>query len=85
MTGAITPKAMYNREGFEMLRTECEERFSEGKGGVDDEVEGYDGNPRFFVKPLKVVLRSYLNRSGFCEGKVCGGTIEGAMKELVVR
>ena len=67
MTRAVTPKAMYDREGFEMLRTKGEEGFCEGKGRVDDEMESYDGNPRLLVKPLKVVLRSYLNRSGFCE------------------
>ena len=52
---------------------------------MDDEVKGYKRNSRFLVKPLEVVLRSYLNRSRFCKGEVCGRTIEGAMKELVVR
>ena len=79
MTRAVTPKTMYNREGFEMLRTKGEEGFCKGEGGVDDEMKCYDGDPGLFVKPLKVVLRSYLNGSGFCEGKVCSGAIERTM------
>ena len=79
MTRTITPKAMYNRKGFKVLRTESEERFSESKGGVDNKMEGYKGNPRFFMKPLKVMLRSYLNGSRFGKGKVGGRTIERAM------
>ena len=76
---------MNNRERFEMLRSESEEGFCKGKSRMDNEMEGYKRNSRLFMKPLEVVLRSYLNRSGFCEGKVCGGAIEGTMKELVVR
>ena len=79
MTRTVTPKTMYNREGFEMLRTKGEEGLCEGEGRVNDEMEGDNGNSRLLVKPLKVVLRSYLNRSGFCEGEVCSRAIEGAM------
>ena len=79
MTRTVTPKTMYNREGFEMLRTKGEEGLCEGESGMDDEMEGYDGNSRLFVKPLKVVFRSYLNRSGFCEGEVCSRVIERTM------
>ena len=82
---AVTPKTMYDREGFEMLRAEGEEGFCEGESRVDNEMEGYNGNSRLLVKPLKVVLRSYLNRSGFCKREVCGRVIEGAMVKLVVR
>ena len=85
MTGTIAPKAMNNREGFEMLGTKGKEGFCERKGGVDNEMEGYKGNSGFSMKPLEVMFRSYLNRGRFCEGKVCGRTIEGAVKELVVR
>ena len=46
---------------------------------MDDEMERYDRNSRFLVKPLKVVLRSYLNRSGFREGEMCSRAIEGAV------
>ena len=56
MAGTVTPKAVYNRKGFEMLRTESEERFSESKSGVYNEVEGYNGNPRFLVEPLEVMF-----------------------------
>ena len=45
MTRTVTPKAVYNREGFEMLGTEGKKRFCECKGGVDDEVKGDEGNP----------------------------------------
>ena len=79
MTRTIAPKAMDNREGFEMLGSECKEGFGECKGGMNDKVKGNDGNPRLLVKPLKVVLQSYLDRSGFCKGEVCGRTIEGTM------
>ena len=79
MAGTITPKTMYDREGFEMLRTKSEEGFSESKGGVDNKMEGYKGNPRFFMKPLKVMLGSYLDRSGFGKRKVGGRTIERTM------
>ena len=79
MSGTVTPKTVYNREGFEMLGPKREEGFCEGEGRVDDEMEGDNGNSRLFVKPLEVVLRSYLDRSGFCEGEVCGRVIEGAM------
>ena len=79
MSRTITPKAVDYREGFEMLGTEGKEGFCECKGGVDDKMECDDGNPRLLVKPLKVVLRSYLNRSGFCEGEVCGRAIERTM------
>ena len=65
MTRAITPKAMNNREGFKMLRTEGKKGFRKGEGRVDDEMEGYKGNSRFFMKPLEVMLRPYLNRSRF--------------------
>ena len=85
MTRAVTPKAVYSGEGFEMLRTEGKEGFSKCKGGVDDEMECDDGNPRFLMKPLEVVLRSYLDRSGFCEGEMGSRAIKGAMEELVVR
>ena len=79
MTGTIAPQAMYDRKGFKVLRTESEERFSESKGGVDNKMEGYKGNPRFFMKPLKVMLGSYLDRSGFGKRKVGGRTIERTM------
>ena len=85
MTRAITPEAMNNRERFEMLRTKGEEGFCKGEGRMDDEVEGYYRDSRFFVKPLEVMLGSYLNGSRFREGEVCSRTIEGAMKELAVR
>ena len=85
MTRTVTPKAMNNRERFKMLRTKGEEGFSEGEGRMDDEMEGYKRNSRLLMKPLEVVLCSYLNRSGFCKREVCSGAIEGAMKELVVR
>ena len=79
MARTITPKAMDNGEGFEMLGPEGKEGFCECKGGVDEEMKGDDGNPRLLMKPLEVVLRSYLNRSRFHEGEVCGRAIEGAM------
>ena len=79
MTRTIAPKAMDNREGFEMLGSEGKEGFCECKGGVDDEMKGDDGDPRLLMKPLKVMLRSYLNRSGFCKGEMCGRAMEGAM------
>ena len=47
MAGTITPKAMYDRKGFKVLRTESEEGFSESKCGMDNKMEGYKGNPRF--------------------------------------
>ena len=56
MTRAVTPKAMNNRERFEMLRTKGEEGFCKGEGRADDEVESYDRNSRLPMKPLKVVL-----------------------------
>ena len=56
MSGAIVPKTMDNGEWFKMDGTEREKRFSKGEGGVDDEVEGYYGNPRFLMEPLKVML-----------------------------
>ena len=56
MTRAVTPKAMNNRERFEMLRTEGKKGFCKGEGRMDDEVKGYEGNPRLLVKPLEVVL-----------------------------
>ena len=65
MTRAVTPKAMNNRERFKMLRTEGKKGFCKGEGRVDDEMEGYKRNSRLLVKPLEVVLRSYLDRSGF--------------------
>ena len=79
MLRTITPKTMYNREGFEMLRSKGEEGFCKGKGRMDDEMESYNGDPGLLVKPLKVMLRSYLDRSGFGEGEVCSRAIEGAM------
>ena len=85
MSRAVTPKTMNNRERFEMLRAKSEEGFCKGKSRVDDEMEGYKRNSRLFVEPLEVVLGPYLNRSGFSEGEMCGGAIEGTVKELVVR
>ena len=85
MARTITPKAMDDGKGFEMLRTEGKEGFCECKSGMDDEMEGDDGNSRLLVKPLKIVLRSYLDRSGFRKGEVCSRTIEGTMVKLVVR
>ena len=76
---------MDNREGFEMLGTKGEEGFGKGESRVDNKMEGYKGNSGFFMEPLEVMFRPYLNRSRFCEGKVCGRTIEWMMKELVVR
>ena len=85
MTRAITPKTVNDREGLKMLRAEGKKRFCKGEGRVDDEMKGYEWNSSLLMKPLEVVLRSYLNRSGFGKGEVCGRTIEGAVKELVVR
>ena len=85
MSGTVTPKTMYNREGFKMLGTEGKEGLGECKGGMDDKVEGYYGNPRFLMKPLEVVFSSYLERSRFCKGEIGGGLIEGAMMKLFVR
>ena len=76
---------MYNRKGFEMLGAEGKEGFCGCKGRMDDEMEGDDGNPRLLVKPLKVVLRSYLDGSRFCKGEVDSGAIEGPMVKLLVR
>ena len=84
MTRTVTPKATHNREGFKMLRTKGEEGFSECKGGMDDKMKGDNGNPRFLVKPLKVVLRSYLDGSGFCKGEVGSRAIKGPMIKLFV-
>ena len=75
---------MDDREGFEMNGTKGKKGFAECKGRMDDEMEGYYGNPRFFVEPLEVVLCPYLNRSGFGKGKMGSRTIEGAVVELVV-
>ena len=85
MTRTITPKTMYNREVFEMLRTEGEEGFCECKCGVDNEVECNNGNPRLLVKPLEIVLCSYLNGSRFGKGEVGSWAIEGPMVKLFVR
>ena len=49
MARAITPEAMDDREGFEMNGTKGKKGFAECKGGMDNEVEGYYGNPRFLV------------------------------------
>ena len=51
---------------------------------MDNEVKGYKGNPRLLVKPLKVVLRSYLDGSGFCKGEVGSRAIKGMMIKLSV-
>ena len=48
-------------------------------------MKGDDGDPRLLMKPLKVVLRSYLNRSRFCEGEVGSRAIECPVIKLVVR
>ena len=37
------------------------------------------------MDPLEVMLDPYLNRSGFCKGKVCGRAIKGAMIQLAMR
>ena len=84
MTRAVTPKAVYNREGFEMLRSKGEERLCECESGVDDKVKGYNGDSGLLVKPLKIVLRPYLNRSWFGEREMGSRTIEGPMIKLVV-
>ena len=81
----VTPKAMYDREGFEMLGTKGEERLCKSKGGMDNEVKGDNGDSGLLVKPLEVVLRSYLNRSRFCEGEMGSRTIERSVIKLVVR
>ena len=56
MTRAITPETMDDRKGFEVNRTEGKKWFPKGKSGVNDEVEGYYGNPGFLMEPLKVML-----------------------------
>ena len=56
MARTIAPKAMINKEGFEMLGAEGEEGFCKRKGGVDDEMKGDDENPRLLMKPLEVVF-----------------------------
>ena len=65
MTRAVTPEAMDDRKGFEMDRAESKKGFPKGESRVDDEVEGYQRNPRFLMDPLEVVFNPYLNRSGF--------------------
>ena len=56
MTRAIVPEIMDDRERFEMNGTEGKERFSKGKGGMNDKVEGYYGNSRFLMESLKVMF-----------------------------
>ena len=51
---------------------------------MNDKMKGDKGNPRLLVKPLKVVLCSYLNRSRFCEGEVGSRAIESPMMKLAV-
>ena len=85
MTRAITPKTVNDREGFGMDGTKGEKGLAEGEGGVNNEVKGNQGNSRLLVKPLEVVLRSYLNGSRFCEGEVGSRAIESPMIKLVVR
>ena len=36
------------------------------------------------MKPLEVMFSSYLNRSGFGEGEMCGWAIEGTMVILAM-
>ena len=67
MTRAIVPEAMDDGEWFKVNGAKGKERFSKGESGVDEKVEGYYGNPRFLMKPLKVMLSPYLKRSWLCE------------------
>ena len=85
MTRTITPKTVDDREGFEVDGTKGKKGFAECKRRMDDEVESYYGNSRFFVEPLKIVLSSYLNRGGFGEQEVGSRPIEGTMMKLPVR
>ena len=85
MTRAVTPKAVDDRERFEMDGSEGKKGFAECKCRMDDEVESYYRDSGLFMKPLEVVLRPYLNRSGFGEGEVGSGAIEGTMIKLSVR
>ena len=82
MVRAITPKAMDDREGFEMNGTKGKKGFTECKGRMDNEVEGYYGNPRFLVEPLEVMFCPYLNRGGFGEREMGSRAIEGTMMKL---
>ena len=56
MTGTVVPKAVDNGKRLQVTGSECEERFSKCESRVDDKVEGYYGNSRFLVQPLKVML-----------------------------
>ena len=76
---------MDDGERFKVNRAKGKKWLPKGKGGVDDEVEGYYGNSRFHMKPLKVVFSPYLKRSGFCKREICGRSIEWPMMELIVR
>ena len=57
---------------------------TKGECRMDDKVEGNYRNPRFLMEPLEIVLCSHLNRSGFCEGEMGSGVIEGAVIKLAV-
>ena len=85
MTRTITPKAVDDGEGFEMNGTKGKQGFAECKCGMDDEVEGYYRDSRLVMEPLEVVFGPYLNGSGFCEGEVGSGVVEGAMIKLPMR
>ena len=84
MSRTITPKAVNDGEGFKVDGTEGKKGFSKGECRVDDKMECYYRNPGFLMEPLEVVLRSHLNRSGFCEREMGSGAIEGTMVKLAV-
>ena len=62
MARAVVPKDVNNREVLQMGSRDVEQGFCECKQGMDDGVDGNNGERRIDFSPLEVVLGADLDR-----------------------
>ena len=76
---AIVPKDVDNGEVLQVHSQNFKEGFSEGEGGVNDNMDGDDGKGRIYFSPLEIMFRANLNgrRGSEAEGnnRVVNGTV----------
>ena len=82
MAWTVVPQNMDNGEVFEMSACNIGEGFGESKGGMNNNVDGDDGQRGINFSPLEVVLRTNLNGGRGSKAERNDGSVNRAMAKL---
>ena len=82
MLGTVVPQNMDNGEVFEMGACNIGEGFSESKGGMNNNVDGDNGQRGINFSPLEVVFRTNLNRGGRGKAERNDGSVNRPVAKL---